>query len=82
MILLTVTAYFSGVLQSPLTSFVIVLEITHSHEISIPIMTAAFIASGTARLINPQPLYRALSDAYTIYLPPKDETSDEAKTKK
>jgi len=82
MILLTVTAYFSGVLQSPLTAFVVVLEITHSHEISIPIMAAAFIASGTAQLINPQPLYRALCDAYTIYLPPKNETSDEVKIEK
>mgnify|MGYP000158443931 CR=1 FL=1 len=64
MILLTVTAYFSGMLQSPLTSFTIILEITHSHEISIPIMAAAFIASGVSSLINPQPLYRALCNTY------------------
>jgi len=67
MILLTITAYFSGMLQSPLTSFAIVLEITHSHEISIPIVAAAFIASGVSKLINPQPLYRALCDAYQQY---------------
>ncbi len=67
MILLTITAYFSGMLQSPLTSFAIVLEITHSHEISIPIMAAAFIASGISKLINPQPLYRALCNAYQQY---------------
>ncbi len=64
MILLTVTAYFSGMLQSPFTAFVVVLEMTHSHEISIPIMAAAFLATGTSRLINPKPLYQSLCDNY------------------
>lgn len=62
MILLTVTAYFSGMLQSPFTAFVVVLEMTHSHEISIPIIAAAFLAAGTSRLINPKPLYQSLCD--------------------
>ena len=64
MILLTMTAYFSGMLQSPLTSFVIVMEMTNSHEILIPLMATAFLASGTSKLINPRPLYLALCDAY------------------
>lgn len=66
MILLTITAYFAGMLQSPLTSFVVVLEMTHSHDLSIPLMTAAFLASGTSRLINQDPLYRALCNAYQV----------------
>lgn len=64
MILLTMTAYFSGMLQSPLTSIVIVMEMTNSHEIMIPLMATAFLASGTSKLINPIPLYLALCDAY------------------
>lgn len=64
MILLTMTAYFSGMLQSPLTSFVIVMEMTNSHAILIPLMATAFLASGTSKLINPIPLYLALCDAY------------------
>ncbi|MCD2452304.1 chloride channel protein [Methylicorpusculum oleiharenae] len=63
MILLTMTAYFSGMLQSPLTSFVIVMEMTNSHEILIPLMAAAFLANGTSKLINPVPLYLALFNA-------------------
>lgn len=69
MILLTMTAYFSGMLQSPLTSFVIVMEMTGSHEILIPLMATAFFATGTSKLINPVPLYRALCNAYIQ--PPK-----------
>ena len=66
MILLTMTAYFSGMLQSPLTSFVIVMEMTNSHEILIPLMANAFLASRTSKLINPIPLYLALCDAYIL----------------
>lgn len=65
MILLTMTAYFSGMLQSPLTSFVIVMEMTNSHGILIPLMASAFLASGTSKLISPIPLYLALCDAYS-----------------
>ncbi|MGZ8911276.1 MAG: chloride channel protein [Methylococcaceae bacterium] len=64
MILLTMTAYFSGMLQSPLTAFVIVMEMTNSHEILIPLMATAFLASGTSRLINSTPLYLALCHSY------------------
>lgn len=67
MILLTLTAYFAGMLQSPLTSFALILEITHSHEISIAIIAAAFIGSAISKLMNPQPLYRSLCDAFQQY---------------
>ncbi len=69
MILLTMTAYFSGMLQSPITSFVIVMEITDTHEMAIPLMAAAFFATGTSKLICPIPLYRALCDSYTARKP-------------
>lgn len=64
MMLLTITAYFSGMLQAPLTSFMIVMEMTQSNEILIPLMGASFFATGTSKLINPVPLFRALSDSY------------------
>ncbi len=77
MILLTVTAYFSGMLQSPLTSFVLVMELTDSHEILIPLMTTAFFATAASRLINPIPLYRALCDTYKQYLQTEQEKQQE-----
>ncbi|HHJ38092.1 MAG: hypothetical protein AXA67_02565 [Methylothermaceae bacteria B42] len=64
MILLTMTAYFSGMLQSPMTSFVLVMEMTDTHELLLPLMAASFIASGTSRLFNPQSLYTALTESY------------------
>lgn len=74
MILLTMTAYFSGMLQSPLTSFVIVMEMTSSHEIMIPLMATAFLASGTSKLIHPMSLYLALCSAYTPHLDEQNKT--------
>jgi H+/Cl- antiporter ClcA len=62
------TTYFSGMLQSPLTSFVIVMEMTNSHEILIPLMAAAFLANGTSKLIHPVPLYVALFNASKYHL--------------
>ncbi|MGR9106036.1 MAG: chloride channel protein [Gammaproteobacteria bacterium] len=68
MILLTMSAYFSGMLHSPITSFVIVMEITDTSELAIPLMATALIATGTSKLICPTPLYRALCDDYGKYL--------------
>ena len=77
MILLTMTAYFSGMLQSPLTSFVIVMEMTGSQEILIPLMATAFFATGTSRLISPVPLYRVLCNAY-IHPIEKEKTQNQS----
>jgi H+/Cl- antiporter ClcA len=80
MILLGVTGYFSGMLQSPLTAFVVVMEMSDAHELLLPLMATAFIAAGTSRLICPTPLYRALCDAYSQYLEKRtDNRQDDLK---
>ncbi len=63
-IVLAMTAYFAGVLQSPLTSFALMMEITDNHELMLPLMATAFIAATVSRLVCPVQLYRALSDNY------------------
>ncbi len=68
MILLSMAAYFSGMLQSPLTSFVIVMEMTNTHEILIPLMATTYIATWTSKLIHPIPLYLALCGSYKTFL--------------
>ena len=64
--LLAMVAYFAGVVQSPLTAFVIVLEMTSDRGMAMPLMAAALLASGMSRLICPEPLYHALSYAYDV----------------
>ncbi len=64
MILLGTVAYFAGVVQTPITAFVIVMEMTHNNNLLIPLMATAFIAYGTSRLVCQKPIYRALAEDY------------------
>ena len=63
-ILLGMTGYFAGMLQSPLTAFVIIMEMTNSHDLLLPMMATAFIANGTSKLICPISLYEGLTQYY------------------
>jgi H+/Cl- antiporter ClcA len=58
---LGMAGYFAGVVQAPMTAFVIVLEMTGSHGIVVPLMCAAMLGYGTSRLVAREPLYHALS---------------------
>jgi H+/Cl- antiporter ClcA len=63
-ILLGMVSYFAGVVQAPITAFVIVLEMTDNHAMALPLMMAALIAYGTARLFGMRPIYHALSENF------------------
>lgn len=60
-ILLAMAAYLSGVTRAPVTSFIIMMEMTDSHHMLVPLMTASLVAAGISKLICPSPLYHALS---------------------
>ena len=61
MILLGMTAYFSGVVQAPITSAVIVMEMTANQSLMIPLMAASFLSYAVSRLVCRRPLYGALA---------------------
>ena len=58
---LGMAAYFAGAVQSPMTAFVIVMEMTATQEHALPVMAAAMLGFGVSRLLSPEPLYHALS---------------------
>jgi H+/Cl- antiporter ClcA len=58
---LGMAGYFAGVVQAPMTAFVIILEMTGNHGALVPLMLASMLGYGTARLISPHPLYHTLS---------------------
>ena len=62
--LLGMVAYLSGVVQAPMTSFVIVMEMSNDHSVLIPLMAAALIAYGCSRVICPEGIYHALAKQY------------------
>jgi chloride channel protein, CIC family len=59
--LLGMVAFFAGVLRVPITAFVIVLEMTGSQHILMPLMATSLIATGMSRLVCPVPLFEALA---------------------
>jgi len=61
MILLGMVAYFSGVVQSPITAFVIVMEMTNNQDMMLAVIATSLIASGASRLVCPEPIYRTLA---------------------
>lgn len=63
MILLGMVGYFAGVVQSPLTAFVIVMEMTGDRDMLIPLMATSLLAYGVSKLVCPEPVYHALAHA-------------------
>jgi H+/Cl- antiporter ClcA len=61
--ILAMCGYLAGVTQAPLTSFVIVMEMTTGHQIVLPLMLVATIATMVSKLLSP-PLYRTLAERY------------------
>ena len=63
LIALAMVGYLAAVTQSPITSFVIVMEMINGHALVISLMATALIASRVSRFFAP-PLYEALSERY------------------
>jgi H+/Cl- antiporter ClcA len=62
--ILGMAGYFAGVVQAPMTAFVIILEMTGSHNSVIALMSTSMLGYGTARIISHEPLYHALSRVF------------------
>ena len=71
LILLWIVAYFSGVVQSPLTSFIIVVEMTGAISFTLPLGLASVVACEISRRICEVPLYEALAQNFLRVAPPE-----------
>lgn len=60
-LILGMVAFLSAMTQAPITSFVIVMEMTANHNMLLPLMATSVIAHGFSRSVSPVPLYHALS---------------------
>ena len=63
-VILGMAGYFTGVVQTPITAFVIIMEMTSSHSLLLPLMATALIARGVSGLVCPRPIYQALADNF------------------
>ena len=61
--LVAMAAFLAGVIQRPITSFVIVMELTgNRHDILLPLMAGAFLATAVAKIVWARPLYDSLAE--------------------
>lgn len=70
LIVIGMAAYFAGVVQAPITAFVIVMEMTDNHGMVVPLMLATLLATAVSRIICPKPLYKALANNYLARVRP------------
>jgi H+/Cl- antiporter ClcA len=70
-VVLGMTGYLSGVVQAPLTSAVILMEMTREPSLVGPLMLTALIARWTSGLLMPEPLYHVLSRSWLPPIPAK-----------
>jgi H+/Cl- antiporter ClcA len=63
-VLLGMVAYFSGVVQAPITATIIVMEMTDNQQMTVPLMAASFMAFGVSRLVCRRPLYSELAQRF------------------
>jgi len=64
LVLIGMVSYLTGVVQAPITAFVITSEMTNDHAMMIPLMTAALIANATSKLFVSEGLYHALARSF------------------
>jgi CIC family chloride channel protein len=62
-------AVFAGVVRAPITSVLIIFEMTGSYRLILPLMISNMICYGLARRFRPTPIYEALLQQDGIHLP-------------
>lgn len=73
-------AFLAAVTQSPLTAFIIVMEMIDGHAMVLILMTAAMLASLIARTLS-RPLYTVLAEMQMKRLDPVEQAGPAAEPK-
>jgi H+/Cl- antiporter ClcA len=76
-IVLGMAAYLAGVVQAPLTSAVILMEMTRDPGMVGPLMLAALIGRAVSSFVSPEPIYHLLSETWRGP-PPRSQTTKPA----
>jgi CIC family chloride channel protein len=69
-------AVFAGVVRAPITSVLIIIEMTAGYGLTLPLMITNMAAYGLARRLRPTPIYDALLEQDGIHLHAKKPVVD------
>jgi len=78
-VMLSMASYFTGVVRSPITTVVILLEMTSARDMAMPLFIACVIAYEASRLVAKKPIYEALAEIFLQDLRVAQEKSQRAR---
>jgi len=62
-------AAFAGIVRTPMTSVIMIFEMTRDYAIIVPLMIANMISFAISRVLQPEPIYEALALQEGVHLP-------------
>jgi CIC family chloride channel protein len=62
-------AAFAGIVRTPLTSVIMIFEMTRDYSIIVPLMIANLVSFFISRSLQPEPIYEALALQEGVHLP-------------
>jgi CIC family chloride channel protein len=69
-------AVFAGIIRAPITSVLIIIEMTGGYSLILPLMISNMLAYGIARHYRPTPIYEALLEQDGIHLHRRGDSPD------
>jgi CIC family chloride channel protein len=60
---------FAGIIRAPMTSVIMIFELTQDYQILVPLMIANMLAYMISRHYQPKPVYHALLEQDDVHLP-------------
>jgi CIC family chloride channel protein len=69
-------AVFAGIIRAPITSVLIIIEMTGGYGLTLPLMISNMMAYGVARQLSPTPIYEALLEQDGIQLHARKPAAD------
>jgi chloride channel protein, CIC family len=63
---------FAGIIRAPLTSVIMIFELTRDYSIIVPLMVSNLIAFFISQRLQPQPIYEALTRLDGVHLPQRE----------
>jgi CIC family chloride channel protein len=62
-------AAFAGIVRTPMTSVIMIFEMTRDYTVIVPLMIANMISFVISRVLQPEPIYEALALQEGVHLP-------------
>jgi CIC family chloride channel protein len=71
-------AAFAGIVRTPMTSVIMIFEMTRDYAVIVPLMIANMISFVISRVLQPEPIYEALALQEGVHLPTSESREESA----